>query len=170
MNHKIKNSANLSKILSRLRSKGEKIVFTNGCFDIIHRGHVEYLNKAKKLGDVLVIGLNSDLSVRLIKGKGRPINNEDDRAEVLAALYFVDYITKFDELTPEDLIRRVMPDVLVKGGDWKAQDIVGSDIVKSYGGKVARIPFVKGYSTSSLVKKISKYGEKRNISSDRRKL
>lgn len=164
MDYKIKKPAVLSKILSRLRSKGERIVFTNGCFDIIHRGHIKYLSKAKKMGDALVVGLNSDLSVRLIKGRGRPINNEDDRAAVLASLYFVDYVTLFSEPTPENLIRRIRPDILVKGGDWKGKGIVGSAFVKSYGGRVATIPFVKGYSTTSVIKKAQ--GEERNISSD----
>ena len=135
---KIKNSKNLSGTLSALRRKGKKIVFTNGCFDILHVGHVDYLSRAKRLGDVLVVGLNSDSSVKKIKGKDRPINKESDRAKVLASLYFVDYITSFGETTPGNLIKKVRPDILVKGGDWKIEDIVGSSFVRSYGGKIKR--------------------------------
>ena len=158
MDSKIKGPAALSEILKYLRSKGKIIVFTNGCFDIIHFGHIRYLSRAKKIGDVLVVGLNSDSSVRLLKGEGRPINKENDRARILASLYFVDYITKFSELTPEKLIKKIRPDVLVKGGDWKIKDIVGSDYVKSYGGRVVSLPFVKGYSTTYLIKKIARHG------------
>lgn len=154
MDSKIKSSANLSKILAKLQSKGKRIVFTNGCFDIIHLGHIKYLSKAKKLGDVLVVGLNSDSSVRAIKGKSRPINNERDRAGVLASLNFIDYVTVFNESMPERLIKKLRPDVLVKGADWKAKDIVGNEFVKSYGGKVARVPFVKGYSTTSIINRV----------------
>lgn len=154
MDSKIKSSANLSKILAKLRSKGKRIVFTNGCFDIIHLGHIKYLSKAKKLGDVLVVGLNSDSSVRAIKGRSRPINNERDRAKVLASLNFIDYVTVFNESTPERLIKKLRPDVLVKGADWKARDIVGKKFVKSYGGKVARVPFVRGYSTTSIINRV----------------
>ena len=116
-------------------------------------GHVDYLSKARRLGDVLVIGLNSDSSVRKIKGKSRPINRESDRAKVLSSLYFVDYITTFSEETPENLIKRLKPDILVKGGDWKIEDIVGGAFVRSYGGKVKSIPFVKGYSTTSIIER-----------------
>ena len=150
---KIKDLKNLARTLSALRDKGKKIVFTNGCFDILHAGHVDYLSKAKRLGDILVVGLNSDSSVKKIKGKLRPINKESDRAKVLSSLYFVDYITSFNETTPENLIKKVRPDILVKGGDWKIEDIVGSSFVGSYGGKVRRIPFVKGYSTTSIIEK-----------------
>jgi len=132
------------------------VVFTNGCFDILHVGHVAYLKRARELGDVLVVGLNSDSSVRDIKGKLRPINKEADRAIVLSALYFVDFVTIFDGATPERLIRAVKPDILVKGADWKAEEIVGADFVKSYGGRVVRIPFIKGYSTTSVIDKIGK--------------
>ena len=132
-----------------LRASGRRIVFTNGCFDILHKGHVRYLDRAKRLGDVLVVGLNSDSSVSRIK-PGRPINSEKDRAEVLAALSSVDYITIFSEPTPYRLIRSVKPDVLVKGGDWKKQDIVGSDIA----GETYSLPFVKGVSTTRIVEKI----------------
>ncbi len=151
---KIKKAGALAKTLSRLRAKGKKIVFTNGCFDILHVGHVEYLEKARKLGDILVVGLNSDRSVKKIKGEGRPLNKESDRAKVLAALSSVDYVTIFDEPTPEKLIKELKPGVLAKGGDWKVKDIVGGDFVVSAGGKVVSIPFVKGYSTTSLIKRM----------------
>ena len=152
---KIKKPSEMAKSLSRLRSKGKKIVFTNGCFDILHAGHVEYLSKARRLGDVLVVGLNSDSSVKKIKGEGRPINKESDRAKVLSSLYFVDYITSFNETTPENLIKKARPDILVKGGDWKIEDIAGSSFVRSYGGRVKRIPFVKGRSTTSIIERIA---------------
>jgi rfaE bifunctional protein nucleotidyltransferase chain/domain len=153
---KVKKSSELSKLLPHLRSKGKRIVFTNGCFDILHVGHVDYLSKARSLGDVLVVGLNSDSSVRKIKGKTRPINNERDRAKVLSSLSCVDYISIFSESTPERLIRELKPDILAKGGDWKVKNIVGGEFVRSCGGKVKKIPFVKGYSTTSLIKKIEK--------------
>ena len=150
---KIKDLKILTKTLSALRNKGKKIVFTNGCFDILHAGHVDYLSKARRLGDVLVVGLNSDSSVKKIKGKGRPINKESDRAKVLSSLYFVDYVTSFNETTPENLIKKVRPDILVKGSDWKIEDIAGSSFVRSYGGKIRSIPFVKGYSTTSIIER-----------------
>ncbi len=153
MKSKIKSAKNLARTLSALRSKGKRIVFTNGCFDILHAGHVDYLSKARCLGDVLIVGLNSDSSVKKIKGKDRPINKESDRAKVLSSLYFVDYITPFNETTPEDLIKKVRPDILVKGSDWKIEDIVGSSFVRSYGGKIKRIPFVKGHSTTSIIER-----------------
>jgi len=158
MDVKIKSKSTLSKILDGLRKKGKRIVFTNGCFDIIHLGHVEYLAKARALGDILVVGLNSDSSVKAIKGSGRPINRQAARARVLAAFYFVDFVTIFGEPTPEKLIRMLKPDILVKGGDWKAKRIAGSDFVKSLGGRVATIPFVKGYSTTALLKKAASSG------------
>ena len=154
MDQKIKTQDALAKISSGLRRKNKVVVFTNGCFDILHVGHITYLKKAKKLGDVLVVGLNSDSSVRAIKGRSRPINKQADRAEVLSALYFVDYITIFTGETPETLINVLKPDVLVKGADWKVGDIVGAKFVRSYGGKVMRIPFVKGHSTTSVIKKM----------------
>ena len=153
---KLKSASSLSKILRGLKLKRKKIVFTNGCFDILHPGHVSYLERASRMGDVLIIGLNSDRSVRALKGKDRPINGERDRAYVLSALSFVDYITIFNEDTPELLIKKLKPDVLVKGGDWKAKDIVGGDFVRSIRGRVASIKFLKGYSTSSLIDKMRK--------------
>jgi rfaE bifunctional protein nucleotidyltransferase chain/domain len=154
MRSKLVTRKSLAAILEKARAKGKRTVFTNGCFDILHPGHVSYLERAAGMGDLLVIGLNSDSSVKAIKGKDRPLNNERDRAYVLSALSFVDYITLFGENTPDKLIRMIRPDVLVKGGDWKIGDIVGGSFVKSYGGRVARIPFLKGYSTTSLIKKM----------------
>ncbi|MFH1190470.1 MAG: D-glycero-beta-D-manno-heptose 1-phosphate adenylyltransferase [Candidatus Omnitrophota bacterium] len=139
-----------------MKTGKKKVVFTNGCFDILHVGHVAYLKRARELGDALVVGLNSDSSVRAIKGKFRPVNNEADRAIVLSALSFVDLITIFPEDTPERLIKAIKPDILAKGADWKESDIAGAGFVKSYGGKVVRIPFVKGYSTTSVIGKIGK--------------
>ena len=156
MHNKIKTQKQIEVIAKRLKVQSKKIVFTNGCFDILHRGHVEYLEKAKAAGDVLVVGLNTDKSVKCIKGPDRPVNKEVDRAVVLSGLSAVDYIVLFNEDTPLNLIKAVKPQVLVKGGDWKSEDIVGSDIVKASGGKVISIPFVKGYSTTKLLNKITK--------------
>jgi len=141
-------------IRESLASVGKKIVFTNGCFDLIHRGHIDYLRLSKNLGDILVVGLNSDRSVRRIKGPGRPITPEEDRAEILAALDFVDYIILFDEDTPFELIKAIVPDILAKGADWSENEIVGAEIVKAAGGEVARIPLTPGKSTSGLIGKI----------------
>ena len=152
---KLKKLSDLTRIIAGFKERGKKIVFTNGCFDIIHVGHVEDLSKAKNMGDLLIVGLNSDSSVKRLKGPDRPINREEDRAKVLSALYFVDYVVIFNEETPDRLIRKVKPDILVKGGDWQMKDIVGASFIKSYGGKVATVPFVKGFSTTSLVKKMS---------------
>jgi len=146
---KIRDRKSLKKVCDKLRTHGKKIVFTNGCFDILHKGHVRYLKQAKRLGDILIIGLNSDRSVSHIK-PGRPVNSEKDRAEVLAALSMVDYITIFSEKTPYKLIKSLGPDVLVKGGDWKKEDIVGSDLVE----ETYSLPFVKGVSTTGIVEKI----------------
>ncbi|HOJ51091.1 MAG TPA: D-glycero-beta-D-manno-heptose 1-phosphate adenylyltransferase [Syntrophales bacterium] len=145
----------LLTVVKALREEGKKIVFTNGCFDLIHVGHVRYLRAAKELGDVLIVGLNSDDSVRRLKGPHRPISCQEDRAEILAALEFVDYITVFDEDTPYNLIAIIVPDVLVKGGDWDQEKIVGRDIVESRGGKVTTIPFTEGKSTTNLIKRIT---------------
>ncbi|MCX7909301.1 MAG: D-glycero-beta-D-manno-heptose 1-phosphate adenylyltransferase [Ignavibacteria bacterium] len=142
------------EICNNLRTKGKKIVFTNGCFDIIHIGHINYLNEAKKFGDILIVGLNSDDSVKRLKGQNRPINTQDDRAGILDALKPVDYVVVFDEDTPLELIMEVKPDVLVKGADYRIEDIVGGDFVVRNGGKVVTIPFVEGKSTSSLIQKI----------------
>ena len=138
----------------RLKKAGKSIVFTNGCFDLLHAGHVDYLEKARSLGDFLVIGLNSDLSVRKIKGPERPVNPQEFRARVLSGLECVDYIVLFDEETPERLIKELKPDFLVKGSDWKEDQIVGAKFVKSYGGKVIRIDFSYQVSTTGLIGKI----------------
>ncbi|MBO4645818.1 MAG: D-glycero-beta-D-manno-heptose 1-phosphate adenylyltransferase [Bacteroidales bacterium] len=127
------------------------VVFTNGCFDLLHRGHVTYLAQARDLGDFLVVGLNSDSSVRRLKGPGRPVNREADRALVLAALSSVDCVILFEEDTPEQLIRHIRPDILVKGGDYRICDIVGADFVTSNGGQVTTLPFVEGYSTTKTL-------------------
>ena len=132
----------------------KKIVFTNGCFDILHRGHIEYLSMARDLGVVLIIGLNTDDSVKRIKGEGRPVQDETSRALILASLRFVEAIILFDEDTPYDLISMIKPDVLVKGGDYTEETIVGADIVKANGGEVVTIPLVEGYSTSGLIEVI----------------
>ncbi len=135
---------------------GKRIVFTNGCFDVLHAGHVRYLNKARTLGDILIVGLNSDASVKKIKGRGRPVLPEAERAEILSALEAVDYCVLFKEPTPEKLIRKIVPDVLVKGADWKEGEIVGAEIVKKNGGRVARVRLVKGKSTTNIIEKIKK--------------
>lgn len=144
------------KDIEPIKSSGKKIVFTNGCFDIIHAGHVQYLQKAKELGDILVVGLNSDASVRKLKGTDRPINNQTNRAIVLAGMQSVDYVVIFEEDTPYNLINELQPDVLVKGGDWKEDSIVGADIVKAKGGKVISLLFWEGLSTTSIIETLSK--------------
>ncbi len=144
----------LQKKLEALRKQGKKIAFTNGCFDILHIGHVRYLREAKKAADVLVLALNSDASVRSIKGEKRPLVNEKERAEVLAALEFIDFVTIFPELTPLELIKYLKPDVLIKGGDWPEDKVVGREEIKQWGGRVAIIPEVKGKSTTNIVEKI----------------
>ncbi len=131
-----------------------KVVFTNGCFDILHAGHVLYLDEAKSLGDILVVGLNSDASVKRLKGPTRPINNQYDRALVLSALKSVDYVLIFDEDTPYRLIQEIVPNVLVKGGDWKPEDIVGADIVLEHGGIVKSLSFMVGQSTTAILQKL----------------
>lgn len=145
----------LSQELAARRS-GRKVVFTNGCFDLLHVGHVRYLKEARAQGDMLVLGLNTDASVRRLKGPERPLQNEQARAEILAALEAVDFVTLFDEETPENLIHEVRPDVLVKGGDYTIDKIVGAPFVQSYGGEVKSLTFVDGFSTTSLIKKMQK--------------
>ncbi|TET94077.1 MAG: D-glycero-beta-D-manno-heptose 1-phosphate adenylyltransferase [Candidatus Zixiibacteriota bacterium] len=146
--------ADIARVTARLRQGGKKIVFTNGVFDILHRGHVEYLSKAKSFGHVLIVGLNNDASVRRIKGGRHPIQKQKDRAIILLALEAVDYVVFFGEDTPEKLIHQIRPDVLVKGADYKISDIVGSDFVRSYGGKVKRVKLTKGRSTSAIIRKL----------------
>jgi glycerol-3-phosphate cytidylyltransferase len=144
----------LTKICREAKQLGKKVVFTNGCFDIIHSGHVKYLQESKKLGDILIIGLNSDESVRKLKGNSRPINNENDRAIVLSELKSVDYVTIFNDNTPYKLIEAIIPDILTKGGDYTEENIVGADIVKLNGGKVVVINFVDGKSTTNIIEKM----------------
>ena len=151
MNHKILTVSRLKKILNK--SPRKKVVFTNGCFDILHYGHVKYLKEAKSKGDILVVGLNSDESTRRLKGKNRPINPQMDRARVLAALESVDYVILFNEDTPFRLIKVLKPDILVKGGDWTKEKIVGADIVLDRGGKVLTLSYVKNRSTTRIIKK-----------------
>ena len=141
------------------RFLGKRTVFTNGCFDILHLGHIEYLSKAADQGDILIIGLNTDASVKRIKGGGRPINNEKARALTLAALKFVDAVVLFDQDTPIDIIRLVEPDVLVKGSDYREETIVGADVVKARGGEVITIELVPGFSTTGIIEKIKHVGE-----------
>ncbi len=143
----------LAKIIQRLRARGKKIVFTNGCFDILHRGHVQYLQKAQRLGDVLIVALNTDASIKRLKGPSRPINPLSDRMEVMAALECVRFVTSFSGETPLQLIRLLKPDVLVKGGDWKPSSIVGAEDVKSWGGKVRSLRLLKGRSTTSVIER-----------------
>ena len=154
MNHKICNIEELKHRLAQWRVKSDRIVFTNGCFDILHVGHLHTLKESIQLGDKLIVGLNSDASVSRLKGKERPIVNQLDRSEMLAALEMVDAVIIFEDDTPEQLIQLIKPDVLCKGGDWSIENIVGGDFVKSYGGQVVSIPFVQGYSSSSLINKI----------------
>ena len=146
--------AEVLRLVERLRAGGKTIVFTNGVFDLLHPGHVRYLQKARALGDALIVGLNSDRSVRSNKGPGRPMTPEDERAEILAALACVDAVVVFDEDTPEEIIAALQPDVLVKGADWAADAIVGRDSVEARGGRVVRIEVEPGHSTTAIVEKI----------------
>lgn len=145
-------SSNSSDFLKK--NEGKKIVFTNGCFDILHRGHISYLNEARKLGDVLFLGLNSDASVKRLKGESRPINNQEDRKFILENLRSIDCVEIFDEDTPLDLIKAISPSILVKGGDWRPEQIVGSEFVLSNGGSVLSLKFIDGHSTTSVIEKI----------------
>ena len=146
----------LKNKLEELRKEGKKIAFTNGCFDILHAGHIRYLREAKKTADVLVLALNSDSSVRAIKGEKRPLMSEEERAEILAALEFIDFVTIFQELTPLELINYLKPDILIKGGDWPEEKVIGREEIKKWGGRVAIIPEVEGKSTTNIVEKIKK--------------
>ncbi|NNE14481.1 MAG: D-glycero-beta-D-manno-heptose 1-phosphate adenylyltransferase [Saprospiraceae bacterium] len=144
----------MNGLVDILRENNQKIVFTNGCFDLLHPGHVDYLAKAKAFGDVLMVGLNSDASVQTLKGEQRPINKVMDRLKMLAALEAVDFVIIFEEDTPLKLIQKIKPDYLVKGGDYSMDNIVGSDFINENGGKVEIIPFLNGYSSSELIEKI----------------
>ena len=151
---KIVDFSETSNLVSKWKSEGKSVVFTNGCFDVLHYGHVTYLAEANDLGDKMIIGLNSDASVRRLKGETRPINGQMERATLLAALSFVDAVVVFDEDTPENLIKEVRPDYLVKGGDYTFDTIVGAKFVSSYGGNVITIPLVENFSSSSIIKRL----------------
>lgn len=144
----------LKSLLAKLRKEKKKIVFTNGVFDIIHRGHVDYLHKARSFGDILIVGLNTDSSVKKIKGSKRPVQKQNDRAAILSSLKPVDYVVFFSETTPEKLIELIKPDVLVKGADYKLSGIIGAKFVSSYGGVVKRVRLTKGRSTSAILRKL----------------
>jgi D-beta-D-heptose 7-phosphate kinase/D-beta-D-heptose 1-phosphate adenosyltransferase len=154
MRKKILSREELTTERARLRGAGKKLVFTNGVFDILHVGHVRYLQAARALGDALVVAVNSDNSARELKGAGRPLTNENDRAEILAALACVDYVTMFDELSPRSLIAELLPDVLVKGGDYALDQIHGREEVEAAGGRVLSLPFVEGFSTSTIIERM----------------
>jgi len=149
------NVKELEKFLHIWRFKNLKIVFTNGCFDILHRGHIEYLLEASKLGDILILGLNTDDSIRRLKGESRPIQDQKTRSILLAAYSFINAVIFFDDDTPIELIKIIRPDILVKGGDYKKEEIVGYDFVTSYGGEVIVLPYIEGYSTTEIINKIS---------------
>jgi len=146
--------AEILAIRENLKAENKKVVFTNGCFDVLHAGHVDYLNKAKAAGDVLILGLNSDASVKRIKGAKRPIVNEEERAFILSNLKAVDYVTLFDEDTPQEIIGELIPDILIKGADWAIEKIVGRDIVEANGGEVKTISFVTDQSTTNIIQTI----------------
>jgi rfaE bifunctional protein nucleotidyltransferase chain/domain len=156
MNAKILSIDELRAERARLRAVGSRLVFTNGCFDILHVGHVRYLSAARSLGDVLLVAINSDRAVRELKGDARPVMNEAERAEMLAALRAVDYVTVFDDLSPRSLIAEVLPDVLVKGGDYALDEIHGREEVEAAGGRVFSLPFVQGASTSGIIERLKK--------------
>ncbi|MCP4482104.1 MAG: D-glycero-beta-D-manno-heptose 1-phosphate adenylyltransferase [bacterium] len=151
---KLQQAHELKQALDLLKSQGKKIVFTNGCFDLIHAGHVHYLQKAKDLGDILVIGLNSDTSLKRLKGDSRPLFPEAERAEILSALNSVDFLCLFQEDTPFEIINLLKPNILVKGGDYHLEDIVGRDVVVENGGRVVTIPFLAGKSTTNIIEKV----------------
>ena len=158
--NKIVHLEKLKKIRSTLERKKKVVVFTNGCFDIIHRGHIDYLKKARSFGDVLIVAVNSDSSVKKLKGKERPLVSLEDRLYILSNFSFIDYLIPFNDETPRKVIEEVLPDNLIKGSDYKKREIVGADIVRKNGGKVVTIPFVKGKSSSAIINKIKRrYGK-----------
>ena len=162
MRDNIKDLHELEEAVGFLKKKGKTIVFTNGCYDLIHIGHLKCFEEGKKLGDVLIVALNSDRSIRSIKGPPRPIIPEGERAEIVSSLEYVDYVTIFDQDDPLDVITSIKPDILVKGGDWNLDTIVGREVVESYGGKVFALPLVKGVSTTQIIKTIaSQYSNKK---------
>jgi len=151
---KLKSGAEIKLIRAEAKRQGRSVVFTNGCFDLLHRGHVHMLREAKACGDILIVAINSDRSVKAIKGPNRPVLGEADRAELIAAMEMVDYVVLFDEPDPYNLIAALNPDVLVKGGDWSAEKIIGADVVEQNGGRVAVVPYLKGFSTTEMIEKI----------------
>lgn len=153
---KIKELPEIKEEIERFKAEGKKIVFTNGCFDILHPGHTRYLFSARELGDYLIVAVNSDRSVRAIKGSGRPVIPQDERAELLAALECVDGVVIFDEDNPLKVIQYLVPHILVKGGDWEEDEIIGADVVKGAGGEVRRIPFISGHSTTDILKRMDR--------------
>ena len=155
---KVKDLSDLEKEIKALKAHGKHIVFTNGCFDLLHPGHMRYLYAARQMGDYLVVAVNTDRSVRIIKGANRPIQSQDERTELVAALSFVDAVVLFDEDNPLKVIKQLVPNVLVKGGDWTEDKIIGAEVVKKAGGVVKSLPFVAGYSTSAIIERI---GDKR---------
>lgn len=157
---KVQSRDQIKTTAARAKTQGKKIVFTNGCFDLLHVGHLRVLREAKKLGDILIVGLNSDRSVGEMKGAGRPIVSEAERAELIGALEMVDYVTLFDEPDPIPLLREIKPDVLVKGGDWGESGVVGRELVESWGGKVAVVAFLEGHSTTNIIEKIERTRKK----------
>lgn len=154
MREKLKSLSELTAIAAEARAKGKIVVFTNGCFDLLHRGHVHTLRQAKATGDILIVAVNSDRSVRTIKTPQRPILPETDRIELIAAMEMVDYVILFDEPDPYNLIAAIQPQVLAKGGDWSSDNIIGADIVQAAGGRVAVIPYLKGFSTTEIIERI----------------
>jgi rfaE bifunctional protein nucleotidyltransferase chain/domain len=153
---KYKSVDDLSAMSAQARKAGRVVVFTNGCFDLVHRGHIHLLRQAKALGDLLIVGLNSDVSVKTIKGPDRPIMPEADRIELIAALEMVDYVVVYSEPDPYQIIAAIKPNVLVKGGDWSADEIVGADVVEQNGGRVAVVPYLPGFSTTQIIERIRK--------------
>jgi rfaE bifunctional protein nucleotidyltransferase chain/domain len=153
---KYKSVDELSAISAQARKAGRVVVFTNGCFDLVHRGHIHLLRQAKALGDILIVGLNSDVSVKTIKGPDRPIMPEADRIELIAALEMVDYVVVYSEPDPYHIIAAIKPNVLVKGGDWSADKIIGADVVEQNGGRVAVVPYLPGFSTTQIIERIRK--------------
>jgi rfaE bifunctional protein nucleotidyltransferase chain/domain len=151
---KLKTLDELIKIAAQARRNGKSVVFTNGCFDLLHRGHVHVLRQAKAVGDLLIVAINSDQSVKAIKGPTRPVAAEIDRLELIAAMEMVDYVILFDEPDPSKLITAIKPNVLAKGGDWGADEVVGADIVERQGGRVLLVPYLKGYSTTEMIERI----------------
>lgn len=152
-NKKLKSLKELKKIVKE-KCKNKRIIFTNGCFDILHPGHIRYLKEAKKFGDILIVALNSDKSVRRLKGKNRPVFSENDRVEILSSLEFVDYIIIFNELSPKKLILSLKPDIQVKGGDYKEEEVLEKETMEKIGGRVIIVPYYKGYSTTEIINKI----------------